>query len=103
MSAEDKKTCNKNKITITNDQGRLSKDEIEQMVKDAEKYTDEDKTYQERITAKNGLESYCFSMKQSVEGDLKDKLDAEDKEKIEEVITTTIKWLEDNSLKRLEG
>jgi heat shock protein 1/8 len=97
VSAEDKKTGNKNKITITNDQGRLSKDEIEQMVKDAEKYADEDKLHQERTTAKNGLESYCFSMKQSIEGDLKDKLDAEDKTKIEEVVASTIKWLEDNS------
>merc|ERR1719215_2230216 len=83
VSAEDKKTGNKNKITITNDQGRLSKDEIEQMVKDAEKYADEDKLHQERIGAKNSLEGYCYSMKSSIEGDLKEKLNEDDKKSIE--------------------
>merc|ERR1711966_396826 len=58
VSAEDKKTGNKNKITITNDQGRLSAEEIEQMVKDAEKYASEDAEHKKKVEAKNGLESY---------------------------------------------
>merc|ERR1712071_551614 len=63
VSAEDKKTGNKNKITITNDQGRLSKDEIEAMVSDAEKYADEDKEHSKKVEAKNGLESYAYSLR----------------------------------------
>ncbi|CAF3469916.1 unnamed protein product [Rotaria sp. Silwood1] len=68
VSAVDKSTGRENKITITNDKGRLSKDEIERMVSDAEKYKKEDETQRERISAKNSLESYCFNMKTSGEG-----------------------------------
>merc|ERR1712071_683274 len=67
VSAEDKKTGNKNKITISNDSGRLSKEEIEKMVSDAALYEEEDKKQAERIAAKNGLESYAYSMKQSLD------------------------------------
>jgi len=96
VSAEDKKTGNKNKITITNDQGRLSKDEIEQMVKDAEKYADDDKQHANRVQAKNGLEGYAYSLKSTCEGELKDKLAAEDKTAIEEKAKEVIAWLENN-------
>ncbi|CAF4999143.1 unnamed protein product [Rotaria sp. Silwood1] len=68
VSAVDKSTGRENKITTTNDKGRLSKDEIERMVSDAEKYKKEDETQRERISAKNSLESYCFNMKTSGEG-----------------------------------
>merc|ERR1712127_191088 len=67
VSAEDKKTGNKNKITITNDQGRLSKDEIEKMVQDAEKYADDDKKHAKKVEAKNGLESYAYSLRNSMD------------------------------------
>ena len=63
VSATDKSTGKENKITITNDKGRLSKEEIERMVNDAEKFKAEDDKQKERISAKNGLESYCFNMK----------------------------------------
>jgi len=97
VSAEDKKTGNKNKITITNDQGRLSKDEIEQMVKDAEKYAGEDKQHQERIQSKNSLESYAYSMKQTMDDEkVKDKIDAADKAKIVAKVDEVIKWLDGN-------
>merc|ERR1712179_608093 len=66
VSAEDKKSGNKNNVTITNDQGRLSKDEIEQMVKDAESYAEEDRAHQDKIQAKNGLESLCYNLKQTI-------------------------------------
>lgn len=68
VSAQDKLTGKQNKITITNDKGRLSKEKIERMVQDAKKYKTEDEGQRERIDAKNKLESYCFSMKQTVEG-----------------------------------
>jgi len=97
VSAEDKKTGNKNKITITNDQGRLSKDEIEQMVKDAERYAGEDKAHQERIQSKNSLESYAYSMKQTMDDEkVKDKIDAADKKKIVSKVDEIIKWLDGN-------
>jgi len=60
VSAVDKGTGKQNKITITNDKGRLSKDEIEKMVQDAEKYKAEDELIKKRVEAKNGLENFCF-------------------------------------------
>merc|ERR1712070_784158 len=80
VTACDKSTGKENKITITNDKGRLSKEDIEKMVNDAEKYKAEDDRQRERVQAKNELESYAFNIKQSVEDDkLKGKLSDEDK------------------------
>lgn len=98
VSAEDKGTGNKEKITITNDQNRLSPEDIERMVKDAEKFAEEDKKLKEKVEAKNELESYAYSMKSQV-GDkekLGAKLSDEEKEKIEAIIEEKIKWLESN-------
>merc|ERR1711976_140673 len=98
VSAEDKKTGNKNKITITNDTGRLSKDGIEQMVKDAEKYADEDKQHQDKVAAKNSLESYAYSMKSSMDDEkVKDKIDEADKKAIKDKCDETITWMDDNT------
>lgn len=66
VSAHDKGTGKQSKITITNDKGRLSKEEIEKMVQDAEKFKSEDEKVKERIDTRNGLESYCFSLKNSL-------------------------------------
>merc|ERR1719266_2888417 len=66
VSATDKSTGKENKITITNDKGRLSKEDIEKMVNEAEKYKAEDEKQRDRISAKNGLESYCFNMKSTM-------------------------------------
>merc|ERR1712025_892558 len=66
VSAQDKSTGKSNQITITNDKGRLSKEEIERMVNDAEKFKAEDDKQKERVSAKNGLESYCFNMKTTI-------------------------------------
>merc|ERR1711881_580509 len=80
VSAEDKTTGQKNKITITNDKGRLSKDEIERMVQEAEKYKAEDDANKTRIEAKNGVENYAYNIKNTINDEkLKDKIDAEDK------------------------
>ncbi|GAA5986819.1 hypothetical protein JCM5350_005251 [Sporobolomyces pararoseus] len=94
VSAADKTTGKSNKITITNDKGRLSKEEIERMVSEAEKYKAEDEEAAARITAKNGLESYAYNLRNSVDGDLKDKLEASDKESLDKAITETISWLD---------
>uniref|UniRef100_A0A671NHY9 Heat shock protein family A (Hsp70) member 8 n=1 Tax=Sinocyclocheilus anshuiensis TaxID=1608454 RepID=A0A671NHY9_9TELE len=80
VSAVDKSTGKENKITITNDKGRLSKEDIERMVQEAEKYKAEDDVQREKVAAKNGLESYAFNMKSTVEDEkLKGKISDEDK------------------------
>lgn len=103
VSAVDKSTGRENKITITNDKGRLSKDEIERMVSDAEKYKKEDEAQRDRISAKNSLESYCFNMKTSINDDkISAKLSADDKSKINELLESTLKWMETNQLAEKE-
>jgi len=97
VSAEDKTTGNKNKITITNDKGRLSKDQIEKMVREAEQYKADDEKNKGRIEAKNGLENYSYSLRNTIRDEkLADKLSSEDKEKLNSAIDTAIKWLESN-------
>jgi heat shock protein 1/8 len=96
VSAADKTTGKSSKITITNDKGRLSKEEIERMVSEAEKYKAEDEAAAARIQAKNGLESYVYNLRNSIEGDLKDKLGDEDKETINKTVSETIKWLDES-------
>merc|ERR1711879_259171 len=97
VSAEDKGTGKQEKITITNDKGRLSKEEIERMVADAEKFKAEDDKQKDRIAAKNGLESYCFNMKSTMEDEkLKDKISEDDKKTIMDKCNETIAWLDAN-------
>merc|ERR1711934_305724 len=77
VSAEDKSTGQKNKITITNDKGRLSKEDIERMVQEAEKYKAEDEEHKKKIDAKNGLENYAYNMRNTIKDDkVADKIDA---------------------------
>jgi heat shock protein 1/8 len=95
VGAEDKSTGKKNQITITNDKGRLSKDEIERMLKDAAKYENEDKKARERIDAKNQLENYSYTMRSTVNDEkVAGKLEASDKQKILDAVEEAIKWLE---------
>jgi L1 cell adhesion molecule like protein len=95
VSAEDKNTGNKNKVTISNDSGRLSKDDIQRMVDDAEKFADDDKKLDEKLKAKNELESYLYSIKNSANDEkLKDKLTDDDKTKLNEESEKIQKWLE---------
>ncbi|XP_012063430.1 PREDICTED: heat shock 70 kDa protein cognate 4 isoform X2 [Atta cephalotes] len=103
VSAIEKSTGKENKITITNDKGRLSKEDIERMVNEAEKYRSEDEQQRERISAKNALESYCFNMKSTMEDDkVKDKIDASDKEKVLSKCNEVISWLDANQLAEKE-
>jgi len=75
VSAVDKGTQKTNKIVITNNKGRLTKEEIEKMVKDSEKYKKEDEEIKKRIEAKNSLEHYCYSIKNTLRDEkLKDKI-----------------------------
>jgi len=98
VSAEDKGTGSKEKIVITNDQNRLTPEDIERMISDSEKYADEDKQLKDRVEARNELESYAYSLKNQVNDKEKlgAKLSADDKAKIEEVLEEKIKWLDAN-------
>jgi len=99
VSAEDKGTGKAEKITITAEKGRLSEEEIERMVAEAEEFAEEDRKVKERIDAKNGLESYVYNLKNTLEDDekgLADKLSPEDKKELQDMIDETLDWMEEN-------
>ncbi|KAF0729880.1 hypothetical protein Ae201684_012522 [Aphanomyces euteiches] len=95
VSAIEKSTGKENKITITNDKGRLSKDDIERMVQEAEKYKAEDETNKQRIEAKNGLENYAYNLRNTL-NDEKVKVDESDKKVLDDKISDVISWLDRN-------
>merc|ERR1712132_30792 len=95
VSAEDKGTGKSEKITITAEKGRLSEEEIERMVQEAEEFAEEDKLMKEKIDKRNGLESYAYNLKNTLEDEekgLKDKIDEEDAEAIETAIQEVLDW-----------
>merc|ERR1711975_41347 len=95
VSAEDKSTGKSNQITITNEKGRLSQAEIDRMVDEAEKYKQEDEANKIKIEAKNGLENYCFTMRNTLQEEkLKDKFEGDDKDKIEKAVQEALDWLD---------
>lgn len=97
VSAVEKGTGKSNKIVITNDKGRLSKEDIEQMLADAEKYKEEDEKEGQRVGAKNGLESYAYALRNSLsEPKTEEKLKPEDKEKLTAAIDKVVAWLDEN-------
>jgi len=97
VTAMDKSSGKQNKITITNDKGRLSKEEIEKMVNDAEKYKNEDETQKERVVSKNNLEAYCFNMKSTIDDEkFKAKLDDAERKMVSDKCDETIRWLDGN-------
>merc|ERR1712188_50449 len=96
VTAEDKSASGKKaNITITNDKGRLSKDDIERMVREAEQFADEDASAKERIDAKNGLESYAYNMKNQINDEkFKDAIGEDDKKTIEDKVNEVMSWLD---------
>nr|BAK02646.1 predicted protein [Hordeum vulgare subsp. vulgare] len=97
VSAVDKASGNKQAITITNDKGRLSKEEVDRMVSDAAKYSAEDERQQKRVASKNGLESYTYTLRNTLQDPkMKDKLDDSDKKTLEKAIADTVKWMDSN-------
>lgn len=97
VSALEKGTGKTNKIVITNDKGRLSKEEIERMLAEAEKYKDEDEAEANRVSAKNGLESYAYSLRNTLsDPKVDEKLEGDDKEKLNTEINAVVTWLDEN-------
>lgn len=99
VSAEDKATGKAEKITITAEKGRLSEEDIERMVREAEEFAEEDKKVKERIDAKNGLEGYLYNLKNTLDDDekgLADKLSEEDKEELTGAIDEALDWMDEN-------
>jgi len=102
VKAEDKATNKSEEITIKNDSSRLTEDEIERMIKEAEEHADEDKAIRERVDAKNAFDGYLHSMKAAVEGSgdnkgLSEKLDDEEKEAIQDALKDGQEWLDSNN------
>jgi len=97
VSAEEKGTGQKKQITITNDKGRLSKDDIERMVNEAARYENEDKKQRERVDAKNGLENYAYSLKNTLnEPNMQGKLEESDKTTLDGAVEKALQWLNTN-------
>jgi len=95
VSAVDKSTGKSNKITITNDKGRLSKDEIDKMVNEAERYKQADELVKKRIEAKNALENYCYSVRGSLKDEkIKDKFSSDERDQLERAVEEALKWIE---------
>lgn len=102
VSAVDKASGKENKITITNDKGRLSKEEIERMVADAEKFKAEDGMHRKRVEARNALENYAYQIKNSINDPaVGSKLEAADKKAVEKAVEETMSWLDANNLAEL--
>ncbi|XP_060553520.1 heat shock protein 70 B2-like [Ruditapes philippinarum] len=97
VSAQDKSNNKMNKITIKNERGRLSKDDIDRMVNEAEKYREEDEKQRQRVDARNKLEAYVFSVKQSVSEVSDDKLSSDEKETVKNTCEECVKWLDNNT------
>jgi len=101
VGAHDKGTGKKEAITITNDKGRLTEDQIERMIKEAEEFADEDKKVKERVDAKIAFEGYLHSLKTAAEGSgdnkgLSEQLDEDEKETIMEALKDGEEWIQEN-------
>jgi len=97
VSAEEKGSGKSEKITITAEKGRLSEEEIERMVQEAEEFAEEDKRTKDRIDGRNALESYCYQLKSTLEEEEKPlDISEEERESMDEAIKEILEWLDDN-------
>jgi L1 cell adhesion molecule like protein len=103
VGAKDKAGGNQNKITITNDKGRLSRSEIEEMIRNAEQHKAEDEVLKKTVDAKNSLEGFAYGVRSSInEPNLEGKISEEDKKKIDDAVGETITWLDENEHASIE-
>merc|ERR1712085_151772 len=97
VAAEDKGTGKAEKITITAEKGRLSEEDIERMVREAEEYAEEDKKVKDRIDAKNGLESYLYNLKNTLDDDeTGGNISPQDKKELQDIIDEALDWMDEN-------
>jgi heat shock protein 5 len=97
VAAEDKGTGKAEKITITAEKGRLSEEDIERMIREAEEFAEEDKKVKDRIDARNGLESYLYNLKNTLDDETKsEKISASDKKDLQDQLDEVLDWLEEN-------
>lgn len=96
IAASDKGTGRSQSLTITSEKGRLSEDEIERMVREAEEFADQDAAEKENVEARNGLEAYLYNLKNSINDQLEGKLDESDREALTTSVEDALVWLEDN-------
>jgi len=98
VTAMDKTTLKSSRVTITNEKGRLSKDDVERLIKEAESSLFEDEALKKKVEAKNSLESYCYNIKNTLkEEGVKSKMTPDEVQKVEAAVTETLKWIEINS------
>jgi L1 cell adhesion molecule like protein len=98
VTALEKSTGVTSNVVITNDAGHLSKEDIEKMTEDAERYAEEDAKWKESLESKNKLENYVYSIKSTLgDSKLSEKLESEDKELMENLVNETLQWLEGNT------
>jgi len=96
VSAADKGTGKTEKITITADKGRLSEEDIQRMINEAEEYAEEDRLLKERVESRNALESYLYGLKNSLDGESAAGLSMEDKKELLDLVDEKLDWMEDN-------
>ena len=96
ISAADKGTGKKESLTITSEKGRLTEEEIERMVKEAEEFAEQDEAERAKVQSRNELEAYLYNLKNSMNENLAGKMDANDKTTLESAVEDALVWLEDN-------
>jgi heat shock protein 5 len=96
VAATDKGSGKAEKITITNDKGRLSQEEIDRMIKESEDFAEQDKAVKAKVDARNALESYAYSTKNALAEKAGEAMPAEDKAAVEKVISEALEWLDAN-------
>ncbi|XP_059313194.1 heat shock 70 kDa protein BIP1-like [Lycium ferocissimum] len=96
VTAQDKAAKKSKSITITSDKSRLSQEEIDRMLKEAEEFAEEDRKVREKVDARNKLETYIYNMKNTINDKLAEKIDSDDKQKIESALKEATEWLDDN-------
>ena len=105
VSAQDKSTGSKNQITITNEKGRMSKQEVERLVQEAQKYAAEDEANRKKVETRNALEQYAYASRQAVRDEKSPgaaNLSAEDRDAVEKAVKETIDWMDANRLAEVD-
>jgi len=95
VNAKEETSGKTNKITITNDKSRLSQDDIDRMVKEAERFKEEDELQKAKVEARNGFENYVYQIKNTLSGNLKDKFAADERQILEKLVDDNLKWIDD--------